>query len=100
VFDTVGGEVFQRSLGVLGQGGIAVSMTGHVEESVARQQGVTAISQNTKVTTERLGKLAALVQDGVVTPQVAKVFSLDQVQEAFAFRESQSFTGKVVLKIS
>jgi NADPH:quinone reductase-like Zn-dependent oxidoreductase len=100
VFDTVGGDVFEKSLGVLKQGGVAVSMIAHVEDAAAQQHGVTAISQGTKVTTEKLEKLAKLVEDGVVTPQVAKVFPLGQVQEAFRFRETQHYTGKVVLQIS
>ena len=100
VFDTVGGDVFEKSLGVLKPGGVAVSMIAHVEDAVAQQRGVTAISQGTKVTTEKLEKLAKLVEDGVVTPQIAKVFPLGQIQEAFKFRETQTFTGKVVLQIS
>ncbi len=100
VFDTVGGDVFEKSLAVLKQGGVAVSMAGHADESVAREHGVTAISQSTKVTTDRLDKLAALIEEGVVTPHIAKIFPLDQVQEAFVYRETQSFSGKVVLEIA
>lgn len=99
VFDTVGGEVFEKSLDVLKQGGVAVSMIASADEAAAKQRGVTAMTQGTKVTAERLEKLAKLVEDGVVTPQVSKVFPLDQIKEAFEFREGQSFTGKVVIKI-
>jgi NADPH:quinone reductase-like Zn-dependent oxidoreductase len=99
VFDTAGGEVFEKSLNVLRPGGIAVSMVGHVDEAVAKQKGVTALTQATKITTERLNKLTELVEQGVAKPHVAKTFPLDQTREAFEARESGQVPGKIVLKI-
>ncbi|HEY5806273.1 MAG TPA: NADP-dependent oxidoreductase [Candidatus Saccharimonadales bacterium] len=99
IFDTVGGEVFEKSLAVLRPGGIAVTMAGRVDEATAKAHGVTAIAQGTGVTTERLDKLTKMIEGGIVTPHVAKVFPLSQIQEAFEYRESQSFTGKVVIEI-
>ncbi len=99
VFDTVGGEVFEKSLKVLKQGGIAVSMIAQVDEAAAKEHGVTAISQQTQVTTTTLNELTELVEDGVVTPHVAKVYPLNQIKEAFETREGQSVIGKVVLEI-
>lgn len=100
VFDTVGGEVLQKSAGVLKKGGIVVSMAGKVDDAVAAEYGITTIGQSTKVTTERLNKLTELIEQGVVKPQVAKIFPLDQAQAAFEFRETQRFNGKVVLEVS
>ncbi|HTE22311.1 MAG TPA: NADP-dependent oxidoreductase [Candidatus Limnocylindria bacterium] len=99
VFDTVGGEVFEKSLSVLRPGGTAVSMLGKVDESTAKEQNVTAITQSTRATTERLDKLTGLVEQGAVQPSIGKIFPLDQVQEAFQARESGKVTGKVVLKV-
>jgi len=99
VFDTVGGDDFAKALAVLKPGGIAVSMIAQAEER-AKELGVTAITQSTKVTTEMLNKLRELVESGVVTPQVGKVFSFEQIQQAFEARESGKIPGKVVVTVS
>lgn len=99
VFDTVGGEDFEKSLIVLKRGGIAVSMAGQADEGKANELGVDAITQATKVNTERLDELKQLVEAGVVRPQVDKVFPLDQIQDAFYALESGSVKGKVVIEV-
>lgn len=99
VFDTVGGDVFDKSLAVLRPGGIAVSMIAQADEATAQARGVTALTQGTRVTTDRLNRLAELVEQEVVTAHVAKVFPLSQIQEAFTYRETQSFAGKVVIEV-
>lgn len=99
VFDLVGGDDFFNALHVLKRGGIGVSMAGHVDETTMQSLGVTAISQFTQVTTEMLTQLARLVEEGVVTPQVDTVYPFEQIQEAFAARESGRVKGKVVLAV-
>lgn len=94
-FDTVGGEELQRIVTALKDGGIAVSMAGQPEE----KEGVSSIAQMTQVTTDKLDKLRELVEAGTVKPSVGKVFSLDEIQDAFTARESGTVSGKVVLKI-
>lgn len=94
-FDTVGGEELQRIVRVLKDGGIAVSMAGQPEE----KEGVSSIAQMTQVTTDKLDKLRELVEAGTVKPSVGKVFSLDEIQDAFTARESGTVSGKVVLGI-
>jgi len=64
-----------------------------------RETGVTAISQVTQPTTERLTKLAALVDEGVITPHVDRVFALDRVVDAFVYRETGKARGKVVVTV-
>lgn len=100
VFDTVGGDDFNIALGILKSGGVAVSMLQLADESRAQELGVRTIMQHTKVTTEDLAKLAALVDEGVVTPQVDEVYPLEQVAEAFKARESGKVRGKVVLAVT
>lgn len=98
-FDTVGGELFTKCLHVLKRGGIAVSMAGQADEKIVSELGVTAIHQFTKVTTEALDTLRALVEDGVVKPHVSKAYSLNEIRQAFTARESGMVNGKVVLEI-
>ena len=98
VYDTVGGDDFIKAFAILKQGGTAVSMGGSNDEQKAKDLGITVINQFTKVTTETLNTLTKLVDDGVVTPHVGKVFPLDQTKEAFEALEAGT-VGKVVLKI-
>lgn len=48
---------------------------------------------------EQLGEIAGLVESGVITPLVDKVFRLDEVRDALAYSESGRVTGKVVIKV-
>lgn len=99
VFDTVGGETTNQSFLVLKKGGVLVSMLGQPNEELAKQYQVTAIGQGTHTNSEHLSRLAELVDQGIIEPQVDKVFPLDQAKEAFDYLEKGSPKGKVVLKI-
>lgn len=99
VFELAGGQDFDKSLTVLKPGGTAVSMIATADEAKTKELGVTAISQQTKTTSEKLEKLAKLVEDGVVTPQIEKVYPLEQIKEAFEDRESGAVKGKIVIHI-
>jgi NADPH:quinone reductase-like Zn-dependent oxidoreductase len=61
--------------------------------------GVGALSQFTQVTTERLTKLAELVDNGPLKIHVDKTFPLEQASAALQLVENQSPKGKVVLKL-
>jgi NADPH:quinone reductase-like Zn-dependent oxidoreductase len=98
VFDTVGGNDFAKSLAILKPGGVAVSMVANADEQ-AKERGVTAITQSTKVTTAMLDQLRELVESGVVAAQVGKEFQFADIKQAFEARESGSVSGKIVLTI-
>jgi alcohol dehydrogenase len=100
VFDTAGGEVFDKSLHVLKRGGIAVSMVAHADEAVTSELGVTAIYQQTKVTTEKLVRLTELVDSGTLSVHIDKTFKLDDIVQAFKEREGGIVKGKIVITIS
>lgn len=99
VFDTVGGDDFTRSLAILKKGGTAVSMVDNAKEGRAEELGVHAFMQMTHTTTDLLNKLRYLVEGGVVTARIGKVFSFAKVREAFETRESGHVRGKVVISI-
>lgn len=100
VFDTVGGDDFTKALRILKTGGIAVSMAVQADEALVAELGVNAISQSTHVTKEALHELTQLIEAGVVTPHVDRVFALDDIVEAFESRESGSIKGKIVIQIA
>jgi len=99
VFDTVGGETYERSFKTLKKGGVVVSMTMQPDAELMERYGVTAIAQQTRVSSEDLTQLAKLVDEDVVTPHVDEVFPLEQVGGAFAARESGKVKGKVVIQV-
>jgi NADPH:quinone reductase-like Zn-dependent oxidoreductase len=98
VFDTAGGDVFERSLAVLRRGGKAVSMAAQADQNKAAELGVTAETQKTKVTTERLNRLRELVDADHIKVRIDSTFPLDQVAEAFKKQDARP-RGKVVVKI-
>ena len=93
-FDTVGGDELNRTISVLKDGGTAVSMAGQPQQ----KEGIQSISQMTHVSTEKLDQLTKLVEAGVVRPNVGKVFTLEDIQQAFELREAGTM-GKVVITI-
>lgn len=99
VYDTVGGETYTKSFAVLKKGGIIVTMVAKPDNALEAQYGVMTIAQMTKVTTDKLEKLAELVDAGTITVHVEKTFPLDQTKEAFSFLETQHPKGKVVVTI-
>ena len=99
VFDTVGGETYNKSFKVLRKGGIIVSMLEQPRPELMKQYGVNAIGQLTKVNSEWLSKLAELVDNNIIKIHVDKTFPLEQAAEALAYQQSGHPRGKVVLKI-
>ncbi|EKE13771.1 MAG: putative zinc-binding dehydrogenase, partial [uncultured bacterium] len=99
VFDTIGGEVTNRSFKVLKKNGILVSIKGQPNEELAKQYGVTGVSINAITNTQHLQRLTRLVESGVIKPRVDKVFDLDQIKDAFNYKTSAHPQGKVVIKI-
>lgn len=99
VFDTVGGDVYNKSFKVLKKGGILVSMTEQPNDELAKQYGVTAIAQQSSTDSASLEKLAKLVDEGVIKAQVDKEFPLEQTAEAFKHLETGHVRGKVIINV-
>jgi len=98
VLDLVGGDNFNKSLGILKKGGIAVSMIAQPDETRAKELGVRTIRQFTRATPERLDALRDLVEEGILVPRIGTVFKLSEAREAFIALEGGT-KGKVVLKM-
>ncbi len=99
VFDTIGGEVYAQSFEVLKEGGSIVSMSAAVDEALASAHKVTAYSQFTQATTERLAELTKLVESGAIKVNVDRVFSLDEADVALEYVKTGRPIGKVVIKV-
>lgn len=99
VLDTIGGDFAAKSYDVIRRGGTLVSMTAAPDKARMKEKGITAINQFTQPTTERLTKLAQLVDEGIVTPRVSRTFSIDSAADAFRYRDDAQPTGKVVIDV-
>jgi NADPH:quinone reductase-like Zn-dependent oxidoreductase len=99
VFDTVGGDTYVRSFTVLKRGGRLVSMLEQPREDMMTTFGVEAIAQFTQVSTERLTRLAALVDLGALKVRVGKTFTLQEAAAALEHLEKNAPRGRVVLTI-
>lgn len=99
VYDTVGGETFTKSHQVLKPGGIIVTMAGQPDEALAKQYGIQTLHQSTQVNPERLAAVTDLLEQGVLTVHIDKVFPLEQAGEAQAYIQAGKHHGKVVLKV-
>jgi len=99
VYDTIGGEIIDRSFLVLKEGGILASMKGQPNPELATKFGITGIAINTQTNSERLKRLTQLIESGIVKPFVDKVFNLDQIKEAFIYKNTAHPKGKIVIKI-
>src|SRR3989344_4237327 len=100
VYDTVGGEVFEKSFEVLKKHGVLVSMVAHDEKKLAEKYGVKVISQFTKVTTERLNILAQYIENGAIKVHIDKIYPFDNIREAFVEQEGCHVLGKIVISIN
>jgi alcohol dehydrogenase len=98
VFDTVGGETYKKSFQILKPNGVIVSMVAQDDEGLADQHKVKVIHQGTKTTTNKLNKIAELVDQGVLKVNVDKVFPLEEASEALAYIQG-SHRGKAVIKV-
>ncbi|MBP6875515.1 MAG: NADP-dependent oxidoreductase [Candidatus Eisenbacteria bacterium] len=98
VFDTVGGETYRRSIGVLKKGGVLVSMVEKPDEEAAKARGIRAIGQTTRVTRARLEALARLADERAISVHIDRVFPLESAGDALAHLKDGHPMGKVVLQ--
>lgn len=80
-------------------GGVLVSLVGRPDEAAAAAHQATGFGQMTDTTATQLNALRELVERGIVTPQVAQVFPLQEARQAFDKREAGGVDGKIVVEI-
>jgi NADPH:quinone reductase-like Zn-dependent oxidoreductase len=101
VLDTVGGEITDRSWGVLRPGGMLVVIAGTPDTDTASARGVrTSGTQAPEVTRPILAKLAGLVESGDLDPQVGATFALADAASAQATSETGHGHGRIVLHVA
>ncbi len=98
VFDLVGGETQQRSIGVLKPGGILVTLVGLVSEEAAQAAGVRAAMMGVQPNGARLGQVAQMFDDNLLKTLVEHRFPLAEAVKAFD-RLQKGVRGKIVLTV-
>jgi len=83
VFDLIGGDTQQRSFLVLKEGGHLVSATQPVSQEEAARHRVSGMMMRLTPSADMLGKIARLVEDGTIRPDVAAVYALQDVAQAW-----------------
>jgi NADPH:quinone reductase-like Zn-dependent oxidoreductase len=101
VLDLVGGDTQTRSFQVLRPGGRLVSAVSKPDQGLAKQNRVTATFFLVEVTTERLNRIAELIDRGELKTHVGVAIRLDEGREAHMMLEGRSSRpkGKIILQV-
>jgi NADPH:quinone reductase-like Zn-dependent oxidoreductase len=83
VFDLVGGDTQQRSFLVLKEGGHLVSVTQPVSQEEAAKHHVSGEMMRLAPSGDELGRIARLLEEGTIRPDVATVYPLQDAAQAW-----------------
>jgi NADPH:quinone reductase-like Zn-dependent oxidoreductase len=83
VFDLIGGDTQQRSFLVLKEGGRLVSAVQPPSQEEAAKYHVSGEMMRLAPSTEVLGKIARLLEEGTIRPDVATVYALQDAAQAW-----------------
>ena len=83
VFDLVGGDTQKRSFLVLKEGGYLISAVQPVAQEEAAKQRVTGAMMRLVPSGDVLDRIARLLEDGTIRPDVAKVYPLRDAVQAW-----------------
>ena len=99
VFDTVGGDVAEKSFAVLRSGGRAAFIASGVDAPKPTRADVVSLRPPVQRSREAIERIARLIETGAVRPPAIKLYSLSQAVEAHRLSESRHFRGKLVFQV-
>jgi NADPH:quinone reductase-like Zn-dependent oxidoreductase len=99
VFDTVGGDVAQKSFAVLRPGGRAAFIASGPQAPKPDRDDVTALRPAVGRARAPLERVAQLAASGAVRPPEVKLYRLAQAAEAHRLSQSRHFRGKLVFQV-
>lgn len=99
VFDTVGGEVLERSWGVLRPGGVLVTTEGTVSPEKADRYGVNGFEFIAEPSRNALIEISRLIDEGHIRPMIEAVMPLKAAKMAFELGLAEHHRGKIVLEV-
>lgn len=99
VFETIGGDVAQRSYAVLRPGGRAAFIASGVKAPAPDRDDVTGLRPDVQRDRRFMERVIELVDAGAVRLPPIRTFPLDDVAEAHRVSEARHLQGKLVLKV-
>ena len=99
VFDTVGGDVAQRSFAVLKPGGRAAFIASGAQAPKPQRGDVTALRPPVGRARRPLERIAELYRAGAVRAPEVKLYRLSEAADAHRLSESRHFRGKLVFQV-
>ena len=98
VLDCVGGEIQERSWGVLKPGGMLASIRGRPDAEQAEAHGVRAQHVSVRTEQAQLRAIADLANEGRLRVHVHETLPLDEVRKAHEMSKTGHTRGKLVLR--
>jgi NADPH:quinone reductase-like Zn-dependent oxidoreductase len=99
VFDTVGGDVAQRSFAVLKPGGRAAFIASGPQAPKPTRDDVTSLRPPVGRARRHLERIAELFQAGVIRSPEIKLYRLSEAADAHRVSEARHFRGKLVFQV-
>jgi NADPH:quinone reductase-like Zn-dependent oxidoreductase len=101
IFDLVGNKEANSHLAdLLREGGHLISMVGAADAEALAVRGITGVNVVTQATTDKLDRLAGLVESGKLKRPEIRTFPLEEASNALAEIESRHVRGKLVVVAS
>ncbi len=98
-FDTVGGDVAQKTFAVLRPGGRAAFIASGPKAPQPGRSDVTSLRPAVARSRPPLERIAELVASGVVRPPEIQLYRLPQAADAHRVSEGRHFRGKLVFQV-
>jgi NADPH:quinone reductase-like Zn-dependent oxidoreductase len=98
-FDTVGGDVAQKSFTVLKPGGRAAFIASGAQAPKPERADVIALRPPVERSRAALERIAQLFVAGVIGAPEIKLYRLSEAREAYSLSESRHFRGKLVFQV-
>ncbi|MEJ2691783.1 MAG: NADP-dependent oxidoreductase [Candidatus Thiodiazotropha sp.] len=99
VFDTLGGEVLEKSWVTLKKGGRLISIAEIPNEELAAKHEVSANFCFVQANSGQLSEICNLIDSGDIKVEVDSVFRLDDIAKAHEKSESGHTRGKIVIQV-
>jgi len=99
VFDTVGGDVAQKSFAVLKPGGRAAFIASGAQAPKPNRNDVASLRPPVRRARQSLERIAQLFQAGAIRPPEIKLYRLSEAANAHRLSESRHFRGKLVFQV-
>lgn len=98
VIDTVGGNLPDRSWGIMNPGGILVTVAARLAEDAGKAQGVRATSVRRPTFGDHT-QISELLESRILTPTIRAAFPLAEAPKAQALSETRHGRGRIILQI-